>query len=189
MPPYTGLDADYALPPPLGVEDMSMYCHIPSEAAEPTHSLVPMDKLHLSKLPATAEDTELDAIFGSNANVPSAAALDEDYGRPSSVSHYGAAMSLEPAWLADREAATSSLGNASPSSDAVNRLFHRHAGAQHDSWANCTALPSSTGPDLHKLFGGRGRQTASAHDVDNHTAWADGNESNTELNTTKSDFW
>lgn len=173
VPPYTGLDAEYALPPPLGVEDMSMYCHIPSEAAEPTHSLVPMDKLHLSKLPATAEDTELDAIFGSNANVPSAAARDEDYGRPSSVSHYGSA----------------SLGNASPSSDAVNRLFHRHAGAQHDSWANCTAFPSSTVPDLHKLFGGRGCQTASAHYVDNHTAWADCNESNTELNTTKSDFW
>lgn len=148
-----------------------------------------MDKLHYSKLPATDEDTELDAIFAGSANIPSAAILDEDYGRPSSASHHGAAMPLEPAWLPDREAATSPLDYASPSADAVNRLFHRHAGAQHDSWANCISFPSSNAPDWHKLFGGRGRQIASAHDVDNYAAWADCNESNSELNTTKSDVW
>lgn len=187
-PPYNGLDVDYALPP-VGMEDPYIYCHTSNEAAEPAHSLVPMDKLHYSMLPATAEDTELDAILASNARVPSAAFLDEDYSRPSDVSHGGTAVPLEAAWLAAGEAATSPLDDASPSSDAINKLFHRHAGAQHDSWANSTAFPSSNVPDLHKLFGGRGRQIASAHDVDNYAAWADCNESNTELYTTKSVFW
>ena len=189
---YDGLAVDHALLP-LGIEDSKIPHHISSEAAELMQCSCPRDKLDHSRSPAAAEDTELEAVFASKVNVPSANVLNEGYGRLASMGMFESAMPLEPAWLAEREPATSPLDNTSPDTNDVNRLFARDATSkqvQHDSWANCDNLASSNVPDLHELFRGRGHQIASMRasaDADSYAAWAD--EPNTQLNRTKSDFW
>lgn len=190
--PYHGLAVDHASPT-LGMEDSNIRHHISSEAAELMHCSCPRDKLAHATSPAAAQDTELEAMFASTVNVPSGNVLNEGHGRPASMGIYESAMPLEPAWLADRDPATSPLDSASPDTNVVNRLFARHASSkqvQHDSWANCDNFAFSNVPDLHELFRGRGHQTASmlaSADADSYAAWAD--EPDTQPNRTKSDFW
>ena len=184
--PYDGFAVHQAVPP---YENSHTCHHIAGEAAEPTHSWRLTDQPDHSRLPAKADESELDAIFAGQANIPSATVLDEQYGEPSTC--YDSSL---PRWLADSEHATSILDhNASPDTHVMNRLFGQRAVSrqvQHDSWANCMKSPSSNVPGLHELFGTRDCQVPSLKatlDADDHAIWAD--EPNTQLNRTKSDLW
>lgn len=189
---YDDLAVDHTLPP-FGMQASNICHHPSSEATEFTHSSGLKKKLDHSMLPATADNTELDAIFASKANVPSITFLNEDCGGPASMINYKSVMPSEPTWLAPRESARSLLDNASPHTNAVDRLFEGCAHArqdQQDNWANCRDFASSDVPDLHELFGARGHQIASlqaSFDADNQAAWAA--EPNTQVNRRGSDLW
>ena len=174
--PYEGLAVDQALP--SCEAEASNICHHLSSgpATELIHSSGLKNTPNFSNLPATTNDTELDAIFAGKAGVTSATVLNEDYSRPASMAIYESAMPSESAWLADREPATSPMDNAPPHTDAVDRLFEWRVQDQHDGWATCSNFASRDVPDVHELFGGRDHQIASLQasvDADNQAAWAD----------------